>query len=163
QECGLQGRHGGRCPPEQRLVEDLPIRARRDPEGFPARFTAVPPHPGALTPLGLGANRHRGEIDLHPPPRVVEAVVGCRSIALEIIPGHLCKLRHVLRCPSPEGACNRRLLGTAGPPTDPLHRMIGTDSDIILGNGLGPTEECHYPYRSCGATGLWADRLCRAV
>src|SRR5215813_4714115 len=82
QEGGFQGRRGGRFPPEQRLMEALPILARRDPEGFPARFTAVTPHPGALTPLGLGANRYRGEIDIHPQPRVVEAVVGCRSIAL---------------------------------------------------------------------------------
>src|SRR5262245_3587474 len=141
QEGGFQGRHGGRFPPEQRLVEDLPILACRDPEGFPARFTAVTPQPGALTPLGLGSNRHRGEIDIHPQARVVEAVAGCRAIAFEIVPGHLLQLPHVLRGTGPQGPRDRGLLGTATPPKGALHGTIGTDRHIILGDGLGPTED----------------------
>jgi len=33
------------------------------------------------------------------------------------------------------------LLGTAGPPKGPLHSPIGTYGDIVLRNGLGPTED----------------------
>ena len=66
QERSFQDRHRGLFPPEQRLIEYLPILARRDSEGFPTGFTPVAPHPGPLTPLGLGPNRHRSEIDVYP-------------------------------------------------------------------------------------------------
>jgi hypothetical protein len=158
---GLQGRQGGRLPPEQRLVEALPLRARRDPAGCPARFPAVPPPPGALPPRGLGATRQRGEIDSPPPPWVVAAVVGGRSRALAIIPGHLFKLRNVLRWTSPEGAGTGRLLGTAGPPTGPLPGMSGTERDILVGPGLGPPAEPAQGLAECvarpRADGFWLD------
>src|SRR5262249_30179867 len=131
----------GRFPAEQRFMEDLPILARRDPERFPPGFTAVTPHPGPLTPFGLGPNRHGGQIDIHPQARVVEAVVGCHAIAVEIVPGHLFKLRNVLRCTGPQGPRNGGLLGTTGPPKGPLDRTIGTDRAIILGDSLGATED----------------------
>src|SRR4029434_4240942 len=58
QDRSFQGWHRRLFSPEQRLVEDLPIRARGDAEGFATGFTAVPPHPGPLAPFGLGPNRH---------------------------------------------------------------------------------------------------------
>src|SRR5262249_21925646 len=102
-EACFEGGRGGRFPRDKRLVEDSPIRARRYSEGFATGFTPVAPHPGALTPLGLGPNRHRGEIDIHPQPRLVETVTGCRAIAFEIVPGYLLKLHHVLRGTGTQG------------------------------------------------------------
>ena len=70
----------------------------------------------------------------------MEAVAGCHSIALRIVPRGLVKLRNILRRTGPQGPRDRGLLGTAGPPKGPLHGTIGTNREIILGDGLGPTE-----------------------
>ena len=141
QERGFQGRHGGLFPPEQRLVEYLPILARRDPEGFPSGFTPVAPHPGPLTPLGLGPNRHRGEIDIHPQQVLGETMAGRGPIAFQIVPGHACKLGDGVDCARPQGARDGRLVGTARAAKGALHRRVGPNRHVTLGNGLGPTED----------------------
>jgi hypothetical protein len=71
----------------------------------------------------------------------VEAVAGRDAIALEIVPGHLFKLRDILPGTGPQRPRNGGLLGTTGPPKGPLHRTIGTDCGVILGDSLGPTED----------------------
>src|SRR5512145_642485 len=118
-------------------MEDFAVWTRRDPERFAARFAAVASHPGPLTALGLGANRHGGKIDIHPQPRVMEAVAGCDAIAFEIVPGHLFKLCNMLRGTGPQGPRHGRLLGTARPPKGPLHGTISPTGNIILRDGLG--------------------------
>src|SRR5262245_27603369 len=65
QQRGFQGRHSGLLPPEQRLMEYLPILARRDSKGLPTGFTPIAPHPGPLTSLRLVSYRHPREISLY--------------------------------------------------------------------------------------------------
>jgi hypothetical protein len=166
QEGRVQGRHGGRCPPEPRLGEALPRRARRDPERFPPGLTAVAPHPGPLTPLGLGSKRPRGAIASPPQARVVEAGAGCRARALQIIPGPLVQLPSVLRGTGPPGPCARGLLGTAAPPTGAWHGPSSTDRHSIGGDGLGaaeaPAQGIEPLVDRAIADGVWPDLPVRA-
>src|SRR5215471_14911776 len=55
----------GCFPAEQHFMEDFSVGTRCDPERFTPRLTPITSHPGALTALGSGPNRQRGEIDIH--------------------------------------------------------------------------------------------------
>ena len=140
-ESAFECRDSSLFPAEQRFMEDFSVEARGNPERCTSRLTPMTPHPGALTALGSGPNGHGGEIDIHPQQRVVEAVAGRGPIALQIIPGHLLELGDVFCCTGPQGPRHGGLLGTPCTPTGPLHRTIGTDRAIILGDGLGTTED----------------------
>src|SRR5262249_34085367 len=51
------------------------------------------------------------------------------------------ELGDVFRYTGPQGPRYGRLLGTPCTPKGPLHRTIGTDCEIILGDSLGSTED----------------------
>src|SRR5919202_5616125 len=85
-------------------------------------------------------------------------MMGCRPIALQIIPGHPFKRRDMLRGARAQGAGNGRLLGTARPPKRPLHRRIEANRAITLGDGLGATEDAQQPIEQFVERAM-ADRL----
>ena len=137
----FQRRDCRRFAPQQRLMEHFPIVTGGAPQRFASRLATVAPHPGPLAPLGLGANGQRGDIHIDPQQALGESMVGCGSIALQVIPRHPLKLVDCLRGTGLQGARNGRLLGTARPPKGALYGGIGTNRDITLGDGLGATED----------------------
>lgn len=142
-EGRFQGRDSGCFPPEQRLVEHFPVWTRGDPEGFSAGFTAIASHPGALAPLCLRADGHGRHVNIHPQQALVESMVGRRSVPLQIIPGYALKLGDIVSRARPQRASNRRLVRTSLPPKGALHGRIEANRHVILGNGLGPTEDAN--------------------
>src|SRR2546422_913334 len=122
-------------------MENFPIVTGGAPQRFPARLTAVAPHPGALTALGLRANGQGGDIHIDPQPALGEPMVRGLAITLQVIPRYPAELVDRLRCTGLQGARNRRLLGTARPPKGLLDGGVDTDRDITLGDGFGATED----------------------
>src|SRR5207245_9807254 len=80
------------------------------------------------------------------------------TIALQVIPGHPTELGHCLRGTRLQGAGNGGLLGTARPPTGPLHGWVDANGDVALGDGLGATEDPQQPIEPLVHRTL-ADRL----
>src|SRR5919204_5500536 len=122
-------------------MEYFPVRTRRPPQDFSPGLAAIASHPGALTAFGPGTNGQGRDIHIDPQQALGEPMVRGLAITLQVIPRDPAELVDRLRGTGPQGARNRRLLGTARSSKGPLDRRIEANGAIALGDGLGATED----------------------